>query len=777
MLTSTVLALLLLAQAPAPGSRAVHLRADTAFVHPHAGLVEAEGHVRLQSGSLWMRAEHLTYDRTTGVVVASNATLVRGRTAAVADTVRVDLDTHRLTLTNGLLMKKKGASREALLEATSPKAMEALGVNTLVLRGKSVRQVGPDEYRVAHVSFTPCDCDALHPHWRIDAVSADVKAGDRVFLHWPVVYVQGVPVLASPLLDLPLVPRKTGLLIPRPSFTSSGFGLELPFFLTLGPSWDLTFTPGWFTGGEETYGTKGPRLTTALRWAPTAGLNGFASLMLQDDLRAERDVFSADALPGNPVRGLRGTLTAAQRQRLGHGWDDRVFLSLASDGFQLRDSDVDVIARANDYSRSVAVVDRRGEDAYLGAWALYRQDIRYGFSIGDVGQVATGGKASTEYGPHTLDELPSVLFAIPEHPLIGPLDGALDAEFTRTAPLFGRFGDEGPDGIYGRGSFADPGQGDRHFELGERESRDRLDLHPSLSAGFSLGRFARVVPTLALREDLYYGEVTGSSAQRGYLLADVRISSHLSKTFTGAHLTHAIEPSIELRYAPPVWGAAPSLYDDVDLALPSQGILQAQVEVSQDLFSSVGSSRLLAGLDLGERFDLLAAKPAQEPFARLRLGWGPVRLAGVAFYDWPHRRLSEVSASAGVSVTSIFSVFARWDDLATGGSASMRAGMDALLGPTLPVPLPKAMKGRARQLSFGGSVRLLGGLSASYAAIYRPEIKYPWAQQVFGISYAPACDCWRLGVSARFTPEKEKTFGRFSASATLTIAHFGTFGS
>jgi LPS-assembly protein len=110
-------------------------------------------------------------------------------------------------------------------------------------------KVHEGEYQVDGLTFTPCDCNPTKPSWKITANGGNVKVNDRAILNWPVVYVRDVPVFAFPWLYLPLQDRETGLLFPHPTSTAqNGFSMDQPIYFTLGPSYDLTLTPGYYFG-------------------------------------------------------------------------------------------------------------------------------------------------------------------------------------------------------------------------------------------------------------------------------------------------------------------------------------------------------------------------------------------------------------------------------------------------------------------------------------------------------------------------------------------------
>src|SRR5439155_8472811 len=130
-------------------------------------------------------------------------------------------------------------------------------------------------------------------------------------------------------------------------------------------------------------------------------------------------------------------------------------------------------------------------------------------------------------------------------PIAGPINGSLRVEVTRLAPLVGLSGDEGRDKYFTLTPDPDGSQGDRVWQPGEKEARDRVDLFPRASATFALGRFAAVAPYAAWREDLYFGEASGTAAERGYPVAGLHHGSRLVSG--GERYRHVLEPSIELR--------------------------------------------------------------------------------------------------------------------------------------------------------------------------------------------------------------------------------------
>jgi LPS-assembly protein len=650
--------------------------------------------------------------------------------------------------------------------------------------------LGEDEVEIEDLSFTPCDCNAAHPSWRIDASSADVTLGESVFLAWPVVRVYGVPVFAFPALDLPLTDRRSGLLMPKPGTSSNnGFSIEQPLFLTLGRSYDLTLTPGYYFGATEdtpgdVIGVRGPTLVTDFRFVPNKTHRGEVALSLIEDLKPPRfpDIRKASG-PGHA--GLRGSLSGQDTAELGGDLYTRTDLSLASDGAYVTDFTNDLLERQTKYLRSDATLFERAPDRYLGIAALYRQDTRWDFDLFEQRRTLSG-----LFAPRTLQALPDALASFPRRRIFGDLQASFDLRFTRLSPLVGRFGDEGPLGVYFLVDGDSPenhGAGDRNFQPGEREARDRLDLHPSLSATWTAGHFLAITPTLALRQDLYLGELTGTSAQRGHVYADLLFQSRLSKRFGGPlGLTHEIVSSLQLRYAPRGWGKALGHavgvlgdalrpYDELDLAMPDEGIGQAVVQISQRLVLREGlATRELLRLDLGQELDLKAGE-GRDAYGRLGLQLAHFTFEGVARFDGVGKRFSELSASGALTLAPGARVFAAYDDIRFGGSARERRGVDTLVGTAY--EYNEFTSKRAQFLSAGGQVRVGAGLSFNYLARVQPNATMPLLQQVLGLTWSPACDCWSLGFQVSAARRGNDPFGNLAFSGGLTISHFGSIGA
>ncbi len=852
-----------------PGGQQVEFSADRLLSEQNKVILS--GHAVMRTEGAVLRADEIFYDQVQQVATAKGhvtlALTVNGLYAAVADQVSMKLKDGLVSdvyVDGGLVMKKSGVSPEQLLEADTQDKLKAIGQTSISLTGTHLKRVDDGGWEIDRLSFTPCDCDPKEPSWRVQSKRAYLDLEDQhAELLFPTVYVRSVPIFWLPWLYLPLNERRSGLLVPRPNFQAqNGFTMDVPFFVTLGDSYDLTLTPGYYSGAARPLpgnGVKGPRLHTEFRYTPTARMNGRATLGLLYDLREPRNPFNlfgpgrpdtdvsradrlANALAPQRIRGLRSEGSLQHSHDMGRGWFNRVDASYVSDGYYVSDLAADILAREAAYLRSTAQVYHRADWHWAGLDIGMRQDLSYGTSI--FGEVARGPNGYLRHGPNPLHRLPAVTFDVPEQIIAGALRGSVRATFTRLSTSNGLTGDEGTLANEGRAtvqtaegpiqlpyyclsqllyspnppwaSLCPPGtpiageggtEGDRVYQPGEREPRNRLDLRPRLSTSIPASRFATVAPYLAYRQSFYFGELSGRAEQRGYPMMGLTVDSELSRNFRNDTLRHVVTPSTELRYVPFVLGSQPAPYDEVDAAIgENRRLLQMVAEVRQKLLWKRPGGPEFLRLDLGQELNLLAPTPRQrvaDTYARINVSQWPATFWTTVRFDTGRDRKGEPitglvnQLSAGFQLDNgKAGLWASYDNLFNEGSYRTRQGLDELVGP----PALNYLVEHAEQLTGGVRLSLKSGWGFRYemlvprqriegaqpanpaAVLGDPDGETPSRliplQHALSVSYGPACDCWRVeahaiqGISQKSGLRTVPTFG-----ATLTISRFGSFGA
>lgn len=795
-----------------PETADIELTAERLLHDGQTEISTAEGRAKLVSGGSVIDAYRIVYDKKRNVATAVGNVVARlvqnGKVAVVADLVTVVLDDDRevreIYLYDGQALSKKDVSDEAFLAASTPAALERAGTTQAILQGNHlVRE--PNGWRVEYLELVPCECDFKNPTWSISSSEAVVDTeNDRVSVTNPVVRIYGVPVLWLPWLSLPLNERQSGLLFPRPAFSAvSGFGLELPVYITLGRSADITFTPGFFLGGTQPNGLAGPKLATEFRYAPAKRVTGKALLGLVYDFRTPRTVDLTTANRGSGHRGLRGELSWQHTQDFDFGFGVRGDLNLHSDGDYNRDLTTDVLLSSTTYLRSAAKVFHRGRDHYLGLDVGLRQDIQWGYDL--LGRRAELGlpDSAAIFGPGTLQRLPAFTFGWLPTSTLGPLRFEVEGDVTRLSPLYSNTGDEGVNAAGGAllpttfatgvNSFYLPrgaaGAGDRIWQPGEREARTRLMAMPKVSVSAQPFGVLSVSGFAAWRQFVWAGEASGKTLHRGYLLLGGRVETELSRRF--GDVRHVIQPLVEVRAVPFGAESFESIipYDAVDAAVPGLSPrLQGVVELRQRLMR--GAVELLR-VDVGQGLELSGARFEPTPgelYGRVgsRVGWfsaqGLLRfdpLAQRVAYDGVTRVdpgfFTRVSARAEVDDWKGHGAYVAYENVLMEGTMRSRQPIDLLF------LVDRGYTSATRvQMITAGAKWAFGPLSLRYDAMLQEQTtlsppQWGLQQHSIGVGFAPACDCWRVDLFA--VQQLFPTVLPPMFNGTVTVSRFGTIGA
>jgi len=208
-----------------------------------------------------VKADWIAYD------VEKNSIKAKGN-------VEINSETDQLMANEGVLnlTTETGTFQEATI------LREQLDLH---LEGKKIEKTGVNTYRIQDGWVVTCKVDDdKTPPWSFAASETNVTQGEYAFMKHATFRIKDVPVFYTPWLMVPVGnKRQTGLLFPELSNSSNnGFGVNLPFFINISDSSDLTLYP-------EYYANRGfmPGFEYRYTLAPQKKGNFMASY-LKDDL-------------------------------------------------------------------------------------------------------------------------------------------------------------------------------------------------------------------------------------------------------------------------------------------------------------------------------------------------------------------------------------------------------------------------------------------------------------------------------------------------------------
>ena len=198
----------------------------------------ATGNVEVLFKGARLKAQSIIYDRATDRLIITGPIVLDDGSGAIILADQADL---RADLTEGILTSARLVLNQQL----------QLAAAELVRADGRYTQLS----RVVASSCKICEGDPT-PLWEIRARRVVHDQLERqIYFESAQFRLGGVPVFYIPRLRMPdpTLARATGFMMPTIRSTSSlGFGLKVPYFITLGPSRDVTLTPYITTKGGRT---------------------------------------------------------------------------------------------------------------------------------------------------------------------------------------------------------------------------------------------------------------------------------------------------------------------------------------------------------------------------------------------------------------------------------------------------------------------------------------------------------------------------------------------
>lgn len=265
-----------------PACDFVELQGDS--LECRSNICKLQGKATLRCGPVRLHAEqveiHLTADgsrRFQRAVATGNVTLIEANRVITCE--RVVLGPDRV---HGKLV---GATVRVKENPQTPSRPVPHGRTTSRFDG-TIERTGRRTMVLTDATFTQCDCPGGTPSWQLSAARIDVTHGERATAWWPMFWINpfdlGLVPITPPLppISVPLSEREPGFLAPNIQFLRTPYPtVDLPIFLPLGESWDLTLEPGVRTDWGEPDGALparlgAPRFGGRLRYAPIQGTRG-----------------------------------------------------------------------------------------------------------------------------------------------------------------------------------------------------------------------------------------------------------------------------------------------------------------------------------------------------------------------------------------------------------------------------------------------------------------------------------------------------------------------
>ena len=346
------------AGAPAPATDdEVTFSAAQLDYDDNANFVTATGDVRMLRAGNRLRADKVTWNRTSGEVRASgNVALVNpGGDTAYADDILLTDEMHDGIADNMLLVLSDGGR----------------------LAARHGERKG-DITTLSNAAYTPCavvdgDCPK-DPSWQITAVRViHNDRTHRISYKDARIHMFGLTVLALPGFSHPDGSGDgggSGLLMPDLQYSkATGVEFKLPYYFALGPNRDLTLTPHLYTAVlpalEGTYRSLDSRGAFQVRAMATYGSRLPASI-------------NANANQLDKDDGPRGFIDANGRYQFSPYWTVSGAIRLETDRTFMKRYDIS----NDDRLRSTLRAERIDANSYLSIAGWYVQTVRSGEAQG-----------------------------------------------------------------------------------------------------------------------------------------------------------------------------------------------------------------------------------------------------------------------------------------------------------------------------------------------------------------------------------------------------------
>lgn len=214
-------------------------------ISENGGGIQEEGTVTVSQVMSTIKADRMHYD-------------TEKETVAMDGNVFIEIGPDQLVAEHGLVNLKQETG-------TFENAAVIRQYKDMHLEGRVLEKTGDLTYHIEDGWIITCKLkDGETPPWSFAAKEADITDGGYAYLKHATFRIKNVPVLYTPIMILPAKrKRQTGFLFPLMSMSDrNGFGVELPFFINLSPSTDITLYPHYIANRGLMAGAEGRYMLT-----------------------------------------------------------------------------------------------------------------------------------------------------------------------------------------------------------------------------------------------------------------------------------------------------------------------------------------------------------------------------------------------------------------------------------------------------------------------------------------------------------------------------------
>jgi LPS-assembly protein len=553
-------------------------------------------------------------EETTGRALETDTTpRYATRVTIQADWIAYDIDRHSIKARGHVAIK--GADDEIRAETGVVDLKKETGTFTdatilrksldLHLEGKTIEKTGFNTYHIENGWVITCKLeDNQTPPWSFASTDTTITEGGYAVLKHATFRIKNIPILYTPWMIVPAKnKRQTGLMFPEFSNSDrNGFGLNLPLFVAVSDSSDLTLFPEYYTD-------RGIMPGMEARYILGEAQKGtFMGCFLRDKLTDPSEIDSNRETGYTHTNKDRYWLRSKIDHDLANDWYSRIDLDIVSDRDYLTEFNTGStgFTKSNDnfLPMSGRAFQNRTEDQRLNtmkvlkAWDSMSLQTHF-LAVNDV--------RADQTSPTPLWKLPAL-------------------DFTGSLPVA-----ETPLALDWNADYV-------NFWRENGVGGQRLDLFPRLSAPVPLGAYLESRAEIGVRNTSYrvstYGDGTwnqNNTPNRTLFNLHGEVGTTLLRNFPlqgaeGRSWDHRFRPSLQYDYLPETNQDDLPLFDEVD-RIQERNAVTYGVNNFFELFSDSkrGSGRDYGYFKVWESYDL-RQEYSDRPLTPIsfELGWTPI---------------------------------------------------------------------------------------------------------------------------------------------------------